>query len=296
MSDPYWTSDERATMEAVNEANSVIGMEEWQKAIDAGAVEKRWRTQRDEIVRESHRAVDGHKEAINSFFVLKRGIVRFPGDEYYCKAESVRCRCGLEFLDKDGNVVGIYWTKRGEKVNKIDEKVQFTMYQNNDNIVSNKISDDVIAPRNTEPLTDEQKEAVLEEIKKYGFESDIHFTNHSETSFHGSREANDGPFSFLVISPDVYPWPYQNRTANQRISMRGCIAHELAGHWRAYLRGTTKTIRDLEEAQASIRASKFGIGLSDKERKDLFEDGLNRLKKLNMTFDEAKDILDIWEF
>lgn len=126
LTDPYWTSDERATKEAVNDANTVITGEEWQKAIDAGAVKKRWKTQNDEIVRKSHRKVNRVSVAIDRFFVLDRGMLRYPGDEYYSKEESINCRCGLDFLDADGKVVGIYWTKRGELVNKTRGKVQFT--------------------------------------------------------------------------------------------------------------------------------------------------------------------------
>lgn len=134
LSDPYWTSDERATYEAVNEANTVITMDEWQRAIDEGAVSKRWRTQNDSRVRDSHRAVDGHKEAINDFFHLQHGIVRFPCDFYYCPKEASGCRCGLDFLDKNGNIVAVWKKGIGLKVTKSDEKVQFT-----DDIISGNI-------------------------------------------------------------------------------------------------------------------------------------------------------------
>lgn len=116
LDDPYWTSEERATKEAVNESNTVISMEEWQQAVDAGAVKKRWRTQKDELVRASHREVNGVEVEINRFFHLRKGILRFAGDEYYCKEESINCRCGTEFLDKDGKVIKIFWTKRGAEV------------------------------------------------------------------------------------------------------------------------------------------------------------------------------------
>lgn len=120
LTDPYWTSDERATKEAVNNANSVITGEEWQKAIDAGAVQKRWKTQNDEIVRKSHRKVNRVSVGIDRFFILDRGMLRYPGDEYYSKEESINCRCGLDFLDADGKVVGIYWTKRGKDISNVN--------------------------------------------------------------------------------------------------------------------------------------------------------------------------------
>ncbi|MCR5249641.1 MAG: hypothetical protein K6E50_03450 [Lachnospiraceae bacterium] len=118
MSDPYWTSDERATNEAVNEANDVVGMEELQQAIEDGFTHKIWKTENDARVRKTHRAVEGKKIPIRDMFEVGNGLMRYPHDWYYNPKECYNCRCALVFVDKDG------------KVNKTDEKVQYTSEEN----------------------------------------------------------------------------------------------------------------------------------------------------------------------
>lgn len=127
LADPYWTSDERATMEAVNDANDVVGYEEYQKAIEQGKTFKIWKTERDNKVRHSHRAVDGKKIPITDMFVVGDSLMRFPHDTYYgTPAQTVNCRCSCEYTGKGG------------KVNKVDGKVQYTNNKNSANIESNK--------------------------------------------------------------------------------------------------------------------------------------------------------------
>lgn len=89
----YWTSDERATMEAVNEANEVFGLQAYQTAIEQGKKYKVWVTQNDPLVRKSHRAVEGKKIPINDYFVLAKGILLYPGDYENCPDECYNCRC-----------------------------------------------------------------------------------------------------------------------------------------------------------------------------------------------------------
>jgi hypothetical protein len=98
LSDPYWTSDERATMEAVNEANDVVGYEEFQEAIDNGYKYKRWRTENDNRVRKSHRKMEGKTIPITDYFVLDKGILMFSHDWLNCPEECYGCRCATEYL------------------------------------------------------------------------------------------------------------------------------------------------------------------------------------------------------
>ena len=93
----YWLSDERATYEAVNEANEVIGCQEYQDAIDRGCKWKTWLTQRDNRVRKSHREVDGKKIPIDDYFILEKGILLYAGDYYNCPDEVVNCRCYTKY-------------------------------------------------------------------------------------------------------------------------------------------------------------------------------------------------------
>lgn len=96
-SDPYWTSDERATMEAVNDANTVIGYEEWQEAMDDGMLYKVWVTENDSRVRPTHRKVDMVKIPIGDMFEVGDGVMRYPHDWYYNPKECYNCRCALTF-------------------------------------------------------------------------------------------------------------------------------------------------------------------------------------------------------
>lgn len=93
----YWTSDERATYEAVNEANEVLAINEYQKAVDSGMKYKTWHGMMDAKERKSHVAVEGKKIPINDYFHLEKGILLFAGDFYHCPAESYNCRCALEY-------------------------------------------------------------------------------------------------------------------------------------------------------------------------------------------------------
>lgn len=129
LSDQYWTSDMRATHEAVNEANDVISISEMQRAEALGAVQKRWKTERDTKVRPTHWAVDGAVEDIDDMFRVGKDLMRFPHDWYYSAKESYNCRCGLDYLDENGKVVLV--GKMKEEVNKNYNKVQFTSGHDN---------------------------------------------------------------------------------------------------------------------------------------------------------------------
>ncbi|AEI67982.1 DUF4157 domain-containing protein [Corallococcus macrosporus] len=110
----------------------------------------------------------------------------------------------------------------------------------------------------------------------------------------------------LYIANDLKPTPAagQSLSANQRVSERGALAHEIVGHREASLAGRSQTPRDyetwtrlseqqqllltnLEEAQASLRAAKFAPGLSKYERKILFKDAMERLGKVGMGVDDV---------
>lgn len=123
----YWTSDERATYEAVNEANDVVGLEEYQRAIEEGETHKVWHTERDNCVRDTHRVMEGVKIPITEMFEVGNGLMRYPHDWYYNPAECPNCRCSCEY------------TGSGGKVNKTDEKVQYTSERSNGIIQSNSI-------------------------------------------------------------------------------------------------------------------------------------------------------------
>lgn len=93
----YWVSDERATMEAVNEANEVFGIGEYQYAVESGMKYKTWRGMMDSRERKSHVKMEGKKIPIEDFFVLDKGIMLHPSDFEHCPAESYNCRCVCKY-------------------------------------------------------------------------------------------------------------------------------------------------------------------------------------------------------
>lgn len=143
--------------------------------------------------------------------------------------------------------------------------------------------------RNETPLTSSQKADVLAVAVKYDILTEnIHFVDDGNTAF----KLLFGEIDYLQIGTDVYPTTNDRFTnANSRLSMNATLAHELAGHRQAELANKTHSDYLLEEVQASIRASMFGIDLTDNERQMLYQDALDRLAKNGVKLDDVKDTL-----
>ena len=96
--DSYWTSDERATFEAVNDANAVLGYEELDEAIENGYKYKTWKTELDARVRKDHRSMEGKKVKIDDYFVLPDCMMLMPHDDVNGTEKQVsNCRCSLKY-------------------------------------------------------------------------------------------------------------------------------------------------------------------------------------------------------
>ena len=161
---------------------------------------------------------------------------------------------------------------------------------------SGKMKIDTGGRRNERSLSETQIDRAKEAAYRQGYVGDIYYRDYSSTSFHAfSTFGHMDSFHYLVIGTDAYPNATPEKSAVERISIDGCMAHEVIGHYEAWKRGTTQSTVFLEEAQASMRASKFGVGLTAEERAILWEDGIDRLRLAGMTYDEVKDLLDIWE-
>jgi len=93
LSDPYWTSDMRATWESVNDAEDVVGHEELRKAIAAGYKYKTWRGVMDSRERPSHVKMEGKTVKITDYFYLDKGKMLYAHDWMNCPAECYGCRC-----------------------------------------------------------------------------------------------------------------------------------------------------------------------------------------------------------
>ena len=142
-------------------------------------------------------------------------------------------------------------------------------------------------------MTPQQFSEAKDAARRQGYTGDICYSDYQNTSFHGSIEGD--PFHYLVIGTDAYPTEKNNGTPNELISVNACMAHEVVGHYETWLKGTDKQDIALDEAQASIRASKFGVGLTDEEREILYQDGMKRLENAGIKFEDVESILDIKE-
>lgn len=286
LSDPYWTSEERATMEAVNEANDVVGYEEWQKAIDEGYEYKIWRTERDTKVRRSHQAVEGKKLPIKDMFEVGNGLMRYPHDWYYNPDECYNCRCALDFADKTG------------KVTKTGQKVQFTTVKNSDSIKLRAVDggnnakeyNSWIEDRNVDngmrrsvfyTLTDEDIINLQNEAEKLEIPKDVLvFNKGSRTGFFDLDQK-------IRVRGDVFPNQYGN-TARSRMSPRAVLAHEYYGHFKNH--PSPYPINDWrDEYYASRNAALNAPNLTDEERRDLMIDAYDRQKEAGV-FEGYDDI------
>ena len=103
--EPWYTSSDRALYNAENGANDVLNYTEYKEAIEEGKTHKKWITEHDNKVRETHREVHNLVIPIEEYFRVGSAQMRFPKD--YEKAiafpeELVNCRCSIVyFMDSD---------------------------------------------------------------------------------------------------------------------------------------------------------------------------------------------------
>jgi uncharacterized protein with gpF-like domain len=95
----YYFSDKRASMIAVNEANSIVNYEELAEAYDSGATHKTWHTMKDRKVRKEHSSLEGKTIPLEEKFHVGNSNLMFPRDEVNCDdlADISNCRCSLTF-------------------------------------------------------------------------------------------------------------------------------------------------------------------------------------------------------
>lgn len=97
-SQPYYLSDDRATLIAEDESNSIWNWEELQEAMDYGKSHKTWNTMRDVKVRETHRDLEGKTIPLEDYFNVGGYEMMVPRDpEVDAPEETSGCRCWLSF-------------------------------------------------------------------------------------------------------------------------------------------------------------------------------------------------------
>ena len=154
--DPWYYSSDRALFNAENGANDVFNYDEYRQAIEEGKTHKKWVTERDNRVRETHRELEGKTIGINDLFRVGLAQMRFPKDYEYAEVfpeELIGCRCTIEYLlnDKEEfhcygdylrDVLGSAKDNNPEELQEIISRVEsmggeFHLLSNSENMVTN---------------------------------------------------------------------------------------------------------------------------------------------------------------
>ena len=94
----YYTSVERAAINAVNEANTVLNHADIVKAKEMGYTQKTWISEVDERTRNDHLEMNGWTVPIDEWFIFDDCMMLFPHDEVNGSArQTVNCRCSVKF-------------------------------------------------------------------------------------------------------------------------------------------------------------------------------------------------------
>jgi hypothetical protein len=133
-----------------------------------------------------------------------------------------------------------------------------------------------LGQRNRNGLTDRQIEYCIEAWQVLcGDEDRILITD--EVNINSSRTRFVEDRNVVYLGADAYPG--NNSSANSRMSVLACLAHELSHMQRfdrEYRRPLDMTDILIDEAETSLNAS-FHIALGSKDREDLIEDARDRL-------------------
>ena len=144
--------------------------------------------------------------------------------------------------------------------------------------------------RNELPLTAEQIASAEQMIRAQGYDGEVAYSDSVPTGFIGFPDGT----TLMVIGTDAFP-SQMPKNANEALPMNAAMAHEIVGHYEAWLRGTVLMDRILDEVQASVRAARFAVGLAEEERNALMQDAFFRLRKAGRSFEDVEDLLDIKE-
>ncbi|MCE2700347.1 MAG: hypothetical protein PX483_10585 [Nostocales cyanobacterium LE14-WE4] len=133
-----------------------------------------------------------------------------------------------------------------------------------------------LGQRNRNGLTDRQIEYCIEAWQVLcGDEDRILITD--EVNINSSRTRFVEDRNVVYLGADAYPG--NNSSANSRMSVLACLAHELSHMQRfdrEYRRPLDMPDILIDEAETSLNAS-FHIALGSKDREDLIEDARDRL-------------------
>lgn len=96
---PYYTSEDRAELVAVNEAQAHGNINQFYEAKERGMVYKQWFTTLDERARETHLEADLQKVPIDEPFKVGNSLMMYPMDMSLGASaeEIINCRCTMQY-------------------------------------------------------------------------------------------------------------------------------------------------------------------------------------------------------
>jgi len=96
----YWYSNDRARLNAEDEANAIFNYDEYRIALSEGRKWKTWITMRDGHVRQTHAEVDGETIPIEDLFLVGESMMRYPHDASLGASvdELANCRCSITYF------------------------------------------------------------------------------------------------------------------------------------------------------------------------------------------------------
>lgn len=97
--EPYFTSEDRAELVAVNEAQAHGNIDQYNEAKERGMKYKQWFTTLDERARETHLLADLQKVPIDEPFKVGDSLMMFPMDLSLGASpeETINCRCTMQY-------------------------------------------------------------------------------------------------------------------------------------------------------------------------------------------------------
>lgn len=97
--DEYYLSEDRAILISENEANTSLNYQEYIQEVKTGKKYKRWVTENDEKVRETHKRVHNEVIPIQEAFLVGNSLMLFPKDTSFGASgeETVNCRCTIQY-------------------------------------------------------------------------------------------------------------------------------------------------------------------------------------------------------
>ena len=99
----YFTSDDRAVVNAEQQTNSTFNKKSFEEAIESGKTHKMWVTKHDQRVRHTHVEADGQTVPIDKPFEVGGSELQFPCDPLGSAKEIVNCRCQVIYSTKQEN-------------------------------------------------------------------------------------------------------------------------------------------------------------------------------------------------